>query len=109
MDWWGPSRHDLRASGERLTEEIDVVGVRRGRVSIVGECKWSGKPVSMSLLAEIEEYKLPALLQQSGVRARQSGPRIILFSRSGFTAGLKSRALERDDLRLVEVDELVPD
>lgn len=106
--WWGPSRHDLRATGERLTEEIDVVGLRRGRVSVIGECKWSGKPVSTSLLSEIERYKLPALLQQSGVRAQPAGPRIVLFSRSGFTAGLQSQAEARDDLRLVEVEELVP-
>jgi AAA+ ATPase superfamily predicted ATPase len=106
--WWGPARHDLRATGERLTEEIDAVGLRRGRVSVVGECKWSGRPVSRSLLTEIEEYKLPALLQQSGVRAQPGGPRIVLFSRSGFTAGLRTQAEARDALRLVDVEELVP-
>ncbi len=32
----------------------------------------------------------------------------VLFSRSGFTKGLRDVAGKRDDLRLVELDELVP-
>lgn len=105
--WWGPALHELRASGERETEEIDVVGMHRGRVSVVGECKWTAKPVSVSLLGQIEKYKLPALAQ-SGARSRGDGPLILLFSRSGFTDGLKRAAEERGRVRLVEIGELTP-
>lgn len=104
--WWGPALHELRAKDERQSEEIDVVGLHRGRVSIVGECKWTTKPISVSLLKEIERYKLPAL-KQSGARLRKGGPLIVLFSRSGFTDGLKTAARDDEKLRLVEIEELV--
>jgi AAA+ ATPase superfamily predicted ATPase len=105
--WWGPSLHQLRAKHERETEEIDVVGLHRGRVSVVGECKWTAKPISVSLLGEIEKYKLPAL-RQGGARLKSDGPLIVLFSRSGFTDGLKAAAKENAKLRLVETEELIP-
>ncbi len=105
--WWGPALNELRASGERTAEEIDVVGVARGRVSLVGECKWTAKPVSVYLLAEIERFKLPALVQ-SGAKLAKDGPLIVLFSRSGFTAGLRRLAASREDLRLVELADVVP-
>ncbi len=105
--WWGPALHELRAKHERETEEIDVVGMHRGRVSIVGECKWTAEPISVSLLGEIEKYKLPAL-RRSGARVRKDGPLVVLFSRSGFTDGLKKAAAESEQLRLVEIEELIP-
>lgn len=105
--WWGPALHELRAKGEREMEEIDIVGLQRGRVSVVGECKWTAKPISVSLLGEIERFKLPAL-GQSGARLRKGGPLLVLFSRSGFTDGLRHAAADRDDLLLVELDEVVP-
>lgn len=105
--WWGPALHELRAKHERETEEIDIVGLHRGRVSVVGECKWTAKPVSVSLLAEVEKYKLPAL-RQGGAKTGKAGPLIVLFSRSGFTDGLKATAETSENLRLVEIDELIP-
>ncbi len=38
---------------------------------IIGECKWTTRPISVSLLAEIEKYKLPAL-RQSGAKIEES-------------------------------------
>lgn len=105
--WWGPALHELRAKHERETEEIDVVGMHRGRISVVGECKWTAKAISVSLLGDIEKYKLPAL-EQSGAKVKKGGPLIVLFSRSGFTDGLKRIAVERDSLRLVEIEDLIP-
>lgn len=105
--WWGPALHELRARHEREVEEIDVVGLRRGRVAVVGECKWTRRPVSVSLLAEIEEHKLPAL-RQSGAKVERSGPLVVLFSAAGFTDGLRKVAAESERLRLVELEELVP-
>ncbi|MBS1861330.1 MAG: ATP-binding protein [Actinobacteria bacterium] len=105
--WWGPALNELRTSGERTTEEIDVVGLGRGRISVVGECKWTARPISVSLLGEIERFKLPALVQ-SGAKVAKGGPLIVLFSRGGFTDGLKAVAADREDLRLVELADLVP-
>jgi uncharacterized protein len=105
--WWGLALNELRAKHERETEEIDVVGLHRGRVSLVGECKWTAKPVSVSLLGEMEKFKLPALAQ-SGVPTRKDGPLIVLFSRSGFTDGLQQAARGSERIRLVGLEELIP-
>ena len=104
--WWGPALNRLRRSGERESEEIDVVGTRRGRVSVLGECKWTTKPLSVKILRELDDYKLPAL-RQSGAELHPD-PAIVLFSRSGFTKGLRDTAQRRHDLRLVELGDLVP-
>lgn len=104
--WWGPALNPLRRAGERESEEIDIVGTLRGRVSVVGECKWTTKQLSVKILQELGEYKLPAL-RQSGAKLH-ADLEIVLFSRSGFTKGLRDTAANRADLRLVELDELVP-
>lgn len=105
--WWGPALHPLRRSGERESEEIDVVGTRRGRVTLVGECKWTGKPLSVRILRELDDFKLPALIQ-SGAKLDSEGLTTLLFSRSGFTAGLEEAARRRSGLRLVRLEEIVP-
>lgn len=98
--WWGRSLDALRATGERTTEEIDVVGMSRGRVSVVGEARWRSRPIPARYLDEVEQYKLPAL-RQSGVKVLER-PTIMLFSRAGFDARLQALAVERDDVVLVE-------
>lgn len=103
--WWGPALHPLRRSGERQSEEIDVVGTRRGRVTVVGECKWTGKPLSVRILQELDEFKLPALAQSGAKLDRE--PATLLFSRSGFTAGLEEAAKRRSGLRLVRLEEVL--
>jgi len=102
--WWGPALDTFRASGERTREEIDIVGVARGRVSIVGEVRWRNKPMDVGVLGEIERFKLPALRAAAPVAVR---PAIVLVSRSGFTDGLREAAAADDRIRLVELEELV--
>jgi uncharacterized protein len=104
--WWGPALHELRRSGERQSEEIDVVGLRDKRVTVVGECRWRTRPMGTSVLDEIETHKLPALVQ-GGARLPKGGPLVLLFSRAGFGEALV-RAAEADErVRLVAVDELI--
>lgn len=98
--WWGPARHDLRRTHERETEEIDIVGVSRNQVTLVGECKWTNKPHALRVLRDLDDYKLPALRQSRAKVARQ--PRLLLFSRAGFEPGLVRAAEERDDVELVD-------
>jgi AAA+ ATPase superfamily predicted ATPase len=98
--WWGPARHDLRRKRERQSEEIDIVGVARSQVTLVGECKWTNKPLGLSVLTDLDGYKLPALRQTNAKVAKQ--PQLLLFSRSGFEAGLERAAAERDDLELID-------
>lgn len=68
--------------------------------------QWTNKPLSVAILADLERYKLPALVQ-SGAKLRRDGPRMLLFSRSGFTDGLKAAAEKRPLIRLVDVAEVV--
>jgi uncharacterized protein len=103
--WWGRSLDRLRRAGERGSEEIDVVATRRSRVAFVGECKWRGERMTRRVLEDLETYKLPAL-RQDGLRFAAGGPTFLLFSKSGFKANLVEHAAERDDVRLIALDEL---
>jgi uncharacterized protein len=103
--WWGRALDRLRREGERTGEEIDVVGTARGRVTLIGECKWTSGPMTAKVLDDLETYKLPAL-RQDGLRVASPGPAILLFSKSGFKPNLTAFAAERDDIRLVGLDEL---
>jgi AAA+ ATPase superfamily predicted ATPase len=103
--WWGPARHDLRRQRVRSTEEIDVVAASGRRVTVVGECKWTVRPMRRAVLDDLLELKVPALAQ-AGVDT--GGARIVLFSRSGFEPDLASAARERG-VELVELQRLVDD
>ena len=99
--WWGPSLNSLRRSGTRSSEEIDIVGVARGRVAVVGEARWRNTKMDVDYLADIEQFKLPAL-RQSGLAVAKS-PSIMLFSKGGYTDRLAATAAKRDDIVLVDV------
>ncbi|NEE00431.1 ATP-binding protein [Phytoactinopolyspora halotolerans] len=105
--WWGNSLNTYRRSGERQVEEIDIVGLQRSTITIVGECKWTNRAMTPKVLTDLETYKLPAM-GQAKLRFPASGPLIVLFSRS-FTDGLIEMAGTRPDVRLVALDELVSD
>lgn len=102
--WWGMARHDLRRQRVRLTEEIDIVGARGDKVTVVGECRWQGQQMGREVLADILDYKLPALAQ-SGVDV--SSVKIVLFSRCGFRKGLKEAASLRENVELIELPRLL--
>jgi AAA+ ATPase superfamily predicted ATPase len=104
--WWGRALDRLRAAGERGSEEIDIVGAARSRVTIVGECKWTSGRMTAKVLDDLERFKLPAL-GQAGARFAGGGPKILLFSKSGFKDNLVDIAAERDDVRLVGLGELI--
>jgi len=105
--WWGNALNDLRRDGTRQSEEIDVVGLRRASVVVVGECKWQNSRMGLDVLQALESYKIPAL-RQAGTRLAKDLS-IVLFSKSGFARGLTEAAKERRDLSLVEIDHLVRD
>ena len=105
--WWGNALNQLRKTGERQTEEIDVVGLQRSAVTVVGECKWTSGRLTAKVLADVENYKIPAM-RQAGFKVA-ARPLIVLFSRSGFKTNLVEKVGDRDDVRLVELDQLVQD
>jgi hypothetical protein len=87
--WWGLARHDLRRRKVRSTEEIDVVGARGTRVTVVGKCRWRRGAMPREVLDDLLEHKLPALAQ-AGVDV--SSARVVLFSRGGFVQSLVQEA-----------------
>lgn len=99
--WWGPALNMLRRSGERTSEQIDIVGIARSRVALIGEVRWGNSPMDTGYLRAIETYKLPAL-RQSGSKVVPT-PKIVLFSRGGYTDGLRKVAETRQDVKLVDV------
>lgn len=105
--WWGNALNEHRRDGSRQSEEIDVVGLRRSAVVVVGECKWQSSQLGLDVLVELERYKIPALRQSKARVAKDVS--IVLFSKSGFGRSLVRAAEERDDVSLVVVDQLVGD
>ena len=91
--WWGPALNSLRRTGARSTEEIDIVGLSRSKVTVVGEAKWTAKPMQCQVLDDLVQYKIPALEQADVKIARDTT--IVLFGRSGYDRGLQ-RAAEAD-------------
>lgn len=104
--WWGNARHDLRRDGMRSSEEIDIVGTARNRVTLVGEVKWTGKPLDVTIVKDLTEYKTPAL-KQAGFRMA-SDMRTVLYSKSGYTERLRQQADGDPTLTLVDVSAMMP-
>jgi AAA+ ATPase superfamily predicted ATPase len=102
--WWGQARHDLRRRSERTTEEIDVVGIRRGTVTLVGECRWRNRAMDGNVLRELDELKLPAL-RQAGHRIADD-LRVVLFSRGGYSRSLTRAASVDTGVDLVDIERL---
>lgn len=103
--WWGNSLNQLRKDGQRTTEEVDIVGTARKRVTLVGEAKWTNKPLGERILHDLAKYKIPAL-EQDGFRMADEVA-TVLFSRSGYSAGLRARAGSDEHLHLIDVDQML--
>jgi uncharacterized protein len=103
------------ARGARLTavgcrehqqeHELEAVIVEdpiaTGRIIAIGEAKAAGGPMDAAQLRRLEHLR--GLLP--GDRVRQP-PRLLLFSRSGFTAGLVEEAAGRSDVELVGLERI---
>jgi len=60
--WWGPALDEFRVSGARTREEIDIVGMARGRVTVIGEVRWRSKPLDVGILGDIRLVGLEELV-----------------------------------------------
>jgi len=77
-------------------DEIDIVGLApETETLLLGECKWTSRPVGVDLLADLESLA-PAVRWHGGDRSVEYA----LFARSGFTAELRALADEREDVHL---------
>lgn len=99
--WWGRAPRELRERAGRSSEEVDVVGMSRGRVTVIGEAKWQNKPLGPAILNDIEQYKIPAL-QAAGFKLADS-VEVVLFAKAGYTKPLLAAADRDQNLTLVDV------
>ena len=84
--------------------EIDVLAISRTeKKALVGECKWSVRPVGVNVLEELKQKA--GAFSRSGVIEH---PYYALFSRSGFTPALEAQA-QKDGVMLFNVDQIVGD
>ena len=79
-----PAVYDRVGGWWRGQQEVDVVAVADDGPLLLGECKWSTRPVGLNVLRELEA-KVPAV--SADLRRRSSRVDFALFSRSGFHAG----------------------
>lgn len=94
----------------RTTHELDVIALadgeqlhaRRAVIRAIGEAKATNRCRSVGDLDRLERIRV--LLVQRGHDATQA--RLLLFSRTGFTAGLLDAARTRDDVELVDLARL---
>ncbi|MDR3341203.1 MAG: ATP-binding protein [Treponema sp.] len=89
--WWG-SNPSLKQD-----EEIDLIASGE-ECALFGECKWRGELTGIDILND--------LIRKSELLTQFTSKRYILFSKSGFTAGLKNAARTRSDLTLTGLNQL---
>jgi len=90
--WWGT---DAKA---RKEVQIDIVGVpAQGNEYIIGSCKYRNSPVGTDELALLKQY--------AEVFGKGDKYHFYIFSRSGFTEGLRNLA-DQGEVRLVSLQEM---
>ena len=104
--WWGPALNRLRAKKERFSEEVDAAALNGTTVVAVAEAKWTNKPMPATTLADLLEFKLPAMVQ-AGLKV--NAPEIVLASRSGFSDGLVGEAAKNANVTLVGARQVLSD
>ena len=104
VGWWSGKVREMRDAALRdVDRELDAVAVDdKGEAIALGSCKWTDEPMPASEMDRLQA--LAAHLRPTG-----PPPALFLFSRAGFTEGLRGAAAERDDVRLVELDGSCPE
>ncbi|MGH3930436.1 MAG: AAA family ATPase, partial [Pseudonocardiaceae bacterium] len=107
----GGSAHDVMPATVACREhgrghEIDVVVVQtsagtRRRVTAIGEVKSTTRPIGVPEISRLDHVR--DVLPDSSV---VMPPRLLLFSRAGFTADVHRTAASRSDIELVDLDRL---
>ncbi len=85
----------------RLDEEIDLIALGQDEILFV-ECKWTSRPVGSDILRELER-KADLTNPETGKRKRWFG----LCARSGFTPQLMQTAIDRTNLLLFDLPQIV--
>jgi len=81
-------------------EEIDIVAFDEKEIKFLfGECKWSSNPVGTDIYENLKRKSI-LLRQEYDIKENY----YFIFSKSGFTEGLKK--IKDEKLKLVSVDEM---
>ena len=84
------------------TGELDVVALNEtGDAWLLGECKWSTRPIGINVLDDLKRAARSLLAGREEVRVTYT-----LFARAGFTAALQDVA-QREGALLIKVDEMI--
>ncbi len=90
--WWGTD------AKHKKEVEIDIIGIpSEGNEYIISSCKYKNEPVGVDELELIKEY--------AGVFGKGKKYHYYIFSKSGFTAGLKELA-DKGEVRLVSLEDM---
>jgi len=89
--WWGNNPR------ERREEEIDFIAFSNAK-AIFGECKWKNAQVDADVLNE--------LIRKSEMFPGFTNISYMIFSKSGFTDEVKSRAVKQDNITLIDVEDM---
>ena len=83
--------------------ELDVLGLT-GDGLVAGECKFTSRPVSEGVLADLERTASEVRWSKGPVGGETL---YVLFSRSGYTDDLEHVVNTREDVRLFELSDLI--
>ena len=83
--------------------ELDVLGLTEEGL-VAGECKFTSRPVSEGVLANLERTTSEV---RWGAAPTDGEPLYVLCSRSGYTDDLQETAKGRADVRLFDLDNLI--
>jgi len=89
--WWGNNPK------KRQGEEIDFIAFS-GEEAIFGECKWRN--------TQVGEDELEDLIRKARLFPYFKNIQYMLFSKSGFTGALKSRAAIHGDIALINIGDM---
>lgn len=84
--------------------EVDVVGLTDDATMVAGECKFTSSPLNYGALASLEDHA-DEIRWSSGNGDMER--EYALFARNGFTQSVREAAAERDDLQLIDLDQII--
>lgn len=99
--WWGHAAPATKKSHGRTSEEIDIVGLKRNRATVVGEAKWQNKPLGATILNDLDDFKIPAI-RAAGFKLADN-VKILLFAKAGYSHTLQRVADNDPRIELVDV------
>lgn len=98
-----PANYDRIGGWWRGSHEVDLVAVSDEGSLLLGECKWSRKPVGLDVL---DGLAAKVSRVAADTKSNPASVRLALFSRAGFTQALRDRA-DGEGVLLFGVEDLV--